>query len=139
MESDIETKVKDFSTRVSVTNTPFIIYISGIDTYGSITTVSRSDVNMIVTVNPNTKKILLTSIPRDYYVTLANMKKKDKLTHSGIDGPENTVKTMAQFLGQISTTMQELTLHHWSQWLMHWVVLLLMLIEILVRVVIPIN
>mgnify|MGYP000852284298 CR=1 FL=1 len=97
--SDIETKVKDFSTRVSVTNTPFIIYISGIDTYGSITTVSRSDVNMIVTVNPNTKKILLTSIPRDYYVTLANMKKKDKLTHSGIDGPENTVKTMAQFLG----------------------------------------
>ena len=85
--SDIETKVKDFSTRVSVTNTPFIIYISGIDTYGSITTVSRSDVNMIVTVNPNTKKILLTSIPRDYYVTLANMKKKDKLTHSWIDGP----------------------------------------------------
>lgn len=73
--SDIETKVKDFSTRVSVTNTPFIIYISGIDTYGSITTVSRSDVNMIVTVNPNTKKILLTSIPRDYYVTLANMQK----------------------------------------------------------------
>ena len=97
--SDIETKVKDFSTRVSVTNTPFIIYISGIDTYGSITTVSRSDVNMIVTVNPNTKKILLTSIPRDYYVTLANMKKKDKLTHSGIAGPENTVKTMSQFLG----------------------------------------
>ena len=97
--SDIEAKVKDFSTRVSVTNTPFTIYISGIDTYGSITTVSRSDVNMIVTVNPNTKKILLTSIPRDYYVTLANMKKKDKLTHSGIAGPENTVKTMAQFLG----------------------------------------
>lgn len=97
--SDIETKVKDFSTRVSVTNTPFIIYISGIDTYGSITTVSRSDVNMIVTVNPNTKKILLTSIPRDYYVTLANMNKKDKLTHSGIAGPENTVKTMAKFLG----------------------------------------
>lgn len=97
--SDIETKVKDFSTRVSVINTPFIIYISGIDTYGSITTVSRSDVNMIVTVNPNTKKILLTSIPRDYYVTLANMKKKDKLTHSGIAGPENTVKTMSNFIG----------------------------------------
>ena len=54
---------------------------------------------MIVTVNPNTKKILLTSIPRDYYVTLANMQKKDKLTHSGIAGPENTVKTMAKFLG----------------------------------------
>ena len=54
---------------------------------------------MIVTVNPNTKKILLTSIPRDYYVTLANMNISDKLTHSGIAGPENTVKTMAKFLG----------------------------------------
>ena len=97
--SDIETKVKDFSTRVSVTNTPFIVYISGIDTYGGISTVSRSDVNMIVTVNPNTKKILLTSIPRDYYVTLANMNQKDKLTHSGLAGPENTVKTMSNFLG----------------------------------------
>lgn len=98
--SDIEAKVKDFSTRVSVTNTPFTIYISGIDTYGSISTVSRSDVNMIITVNPNTKKILLTSIPRDYYVTLANMGKKDKLTHSGIAGPDNTVKTMQNFIGE---------------------------------------
>ena len=89
----------DFQNEVKEIWTSDIIYISGIDTYGSITTVSRSDVNMIVTVNPNTKKILLTSIPRDYYVTLANMKKKDKLTHSGIAGPENTVKTMAQFLG----------------------------------------
>lgn len=98
--SDIEAKVKDYSTRVSVTNTPFTIYISGIDTYGSISTVSRSDVNMIITVNPNTKKILLTSIPRDYYVTLANMGKKDKLTHSGIAGPDNTVKTMQNFIGE---------------------------------------
>ena len=55
---------------------------------------------MIITVNPNTKKILLTSIPRDYYVTLANMGKKDKLTHSGIAGPDNTVKTMQNFIGE---------------------------------------
>jgi len=97
--SDVETKVKDFSTRVSVTNTPFTIYISGIDTYGNVSTVSRSDVNMILTVNPNTKKVLLTSIPRDYYVTLANLNQKDKLTHSGLAGTENTVKTMSQFIG----------------------------------------
>lgn len=97
--ADVKVKVKDFSNRVSVTNTPFTVYISGIDTYGAISTVARSDVNMIMTVNPNTKKILLSSIPRDYYVPLANMGASDKLTHSGIAGPENTVKTIQNYLG----------------------------------------
>lgn len=54
---------------------------------------------MILTVNPKTKQILMTSIPRDYYVTLANKGKKDKLTHSGLGGIENTVKTMENFMG----------------------------------------
>ena len=93
-------KKKNSNSAKQVDSKVFNIYISGIDTYGSISTVSRSDVNMIITVNPNTKKILLTSIPRDYYVTLANMGKKDKLTHSGIAGPDNTVKTMQNFIGE---------------------------------------
>lgn len=76
----------------------FIVYISGIDVYGTAATVSRSDVNMIVTVNTNTHKILLTSIPRDYYVPLANSGKEDKLTHSGLFGVENTVKTVENFM-----------------------------------------
>lgn len=96
---DIDSKVKSFAKDVDVTTKPFTIYISGIDTYGKVSTVSRSDVNMIVTVNPKTKQILMSSIPRDYYVTLANKGKKDKLTHSGLAGPENTVKTMDDFLG----------------------------------------
>ena len=96
---EIDTEVEDFSKDVSVDKEAFVIYISGIDTYGKVSTVSRSDVNMIVTVNPVTKQILMTSIPRDYYVTLANKGKKDKLTHSGLAGPENTVKTMENFLG----------------------------------------
>ena len=53
---------------------------------------------MIVTVDPTNKKILMTSIPRDYYVTLANMGKKDKLTHAGLAGVENSVKTLENFL-----------------------------------------
>lgn len=53
---------------------------------------------MIVTVNPQSKKILMTSIPRDYYVTLANKGKKDKLTHAGLAGVENSVKTLENFL-----------------------------------------
>ena len=76
----------------------FIVYISGIDAYGTASTVSRSDVNMIVTVNTNTHNILMTSIPRDYYVPLANSDKEDKLTHSGLFGVENTVKTVENFM-----------------------------------------
>lgn len=96
---DITVKTNDISKNVDVTKAPFVVYISGIDTYGKVSTVSRTDVNMIVTVNPKTKQILMTSIPRDYYVTLANKGKKDKLTHSGLGGIENTVKTMENFMG----------------------------------------
>ena len=96
---EITEEVEDFSKDVSVTQNAFNVFISGIDTTGPVTTVSRSDVNMIVTVNPQSKKILMTSIPRDYYVTLANMGQKDKLTHAGLAGVENSVKTLENFLG----------------------------------------
>ena len=94
---NVET-VEDISKDVNVTSDVFTIYISGIDTTGKVSTVSRSDVNMLVTVNPTTKDILMTSIPRDYYVTLANKGKKDKLTHAGLGGVENSVKTIEGFM-----------------------------------------
>ena len=89
----------DIAKRIDVTKDPFNIYISGIDTYGSIDRVSRSDVNIIMTVNPKTKEILLTSIPRDMYVTLHSYGAKDKLTHTGIYGIEETVTTAEDWLG----------------------------------------
>ena len=68
---EIKTKVETVSgDKKDVTKTPFTVFISGIDTEGSIATTSRSDVNMLVTVNPNTNQVLMTSIPRDYYVQL---------------------------------------------------------------------
>ena len=76
----------------------FNVYISGIDTAGRISNVSRSDANIIATVNLNTRTVLLTSIPRDYYVTLHSKKKKDKLTHSGIYGIKETYKTVEDLL-----------------------------------------
>ena len=89
------TKAKD----VNVTSKPFNIYITGIDTYGEINSVSRSDVNIIATVNPKTKQVLLTSIPRDYYVQLAGTKgTKDKLTHAGIYGVDKSIKTIEDLL-----------------------------------------
>ncbi len=76
----------------------FNIYVSGIDTAGRISNVSRSDANIIVTVNLDTHKILLTSIPRDYYVKLHSKKKLDKLTHAGIYGIKETYKTVEDLL-----------------------------------------
>ena len=59
----------------------FNIYVSGIDTYGSINEVSRSDVNIILTVNTKTKKVLITTTPRDSYVPIAigGNNQKDKI------------------------------------------------------------
>ncbi len=96
----IKTKNKDIVKDVKVTKEPFNIFVSGIDTYGKISNVSRSDVNMIVTVNPNTHEILLTSIPRDYYVQLnGTTGLKDKLTHAGIYGVDKSVKTLEDLFG----------------------------------------
>ena len=93
MESQIET------ANINVQNDSFHIYVSGIDIYGDISLVSRSDVNMIITVNPTAHQILLTSIPRDYYVTLhGTTGYKDKLTHSGIYGIHMTVQTIEDLL-----------------------------------------
>ena len=96
---EIKEEVKNITKEVNVTNSPFNVYISGIDTYGPVNTVSRTDVNILVTINPNTKQILMTSIPRDAYVTLASSGEKDKLTHSGIYGVKETVNTVSQWLG----------------------------------------
>ena len=81
-----------------VTEKPFTIYITGIDTYGSVSTVSRTDVNLLVTVNPKTKQILMTSIPRDCQINLHKNGKMDKLTHTGIYGVEETISTIEDFL-----------------------------------------
>lgn len=75
---------------------PINIYISGSDSReNDIQAKSRSDVNILLTINPLTNKILITSIPRDYYVQIHNQKGlKDKLTHCGIYGMETSVKTL---------------------------------------------
>lgn len=93
-------KVEDISKDVNVTKDVFTIYIAGIDTYGTISSVSRSDVNILATVNPKTHQVLLTSIPRDYYVQLhGTTGYKDKLTHAGIYGVDMSVKTLEDLLG----------------------------------------
>ena len=94
----IKTQI-EITKETDVTNETFTVYISGIDSYGSIATVSRSDVNMVATINPKTKQVLLVSIPRDYYVQLrVTTGYKDKLTHAGIYGIETSVGTLEDLL-----------------------------------------
>lgn len=91
--------VKNTTKTVDIINDPFTIYISGIDVYGDIETVSRSDVNILMTVNPQTKQVLLTSIPRDFYVRLhGTTGYKDKLTHAGNYGVNMSIETIEDLL-----------------------------------------
>ena len=85
--------------KVNVTEEPFNIFVSGLDVEGDISTVSRSDVNILVTVNPKTHQILMTSIPRDYYVDLPSKNAMDKLTHSGLYGIDETIGAVEEMFG----------------------------------------
>lgn len=93
-ERKVETSNED-TRKFDVTKDAFNVYISGIDTYGPIGITSRSDVNIVVTINPTTKQILLTNVPRDYYVGLACAGgAKDKLTHAGVYGVSCSEQTL---------------------------------------------
>ena len=88
----------DTSKAVDVTKDSFNVLISGLDSWGKIDEGGLSDVNMVMTVNPQTRQILLTSIPRDSYIPLHSYGAKDKLTHSGIYGNDETRMTIEDFL-----------------------------------------
>lgn len=95
-----EEKEVENETSTNIAKEPFLLYISGIDTYGAITTRSRSDVNILLAVNPKTHKILLVNTPRDYYVQLhGTTGLKDKLTHAGIYGIDKSITTLEDLYG----------------------------------------
>jgi len=96
---EIKTKNNIKISEKDVRDEPFNIYVSGIDIYGDISMISRSDVNMIMTINPSTHKILITSIPRDYYVQLyGTTGSRDKLTHAGLYGIDMSINTIEELL-----------------------------------------
>lgn len=81
---------------VDVVEEPFTVYLSGNDSYGTVTLADgRSDVNILATVNPKTKQILLTTTPRDYYVELPFGEDCwDKMTHTGLFGIDCSIETL---------------------------------------------
>ena len=94
MENTIKEKLKE-EVKQEVDKDAFCVYFSGIDSFGSVTVRSRSDVNIIGVVNNKTKTVLLVSTPRDYFVEIAGTNgKKDKLTHAGIYGIDVSMETL---------------------------------------------
>lgn len=96
----IEKKIESTNQNINELK-PINIYLSGSDSRsGVIPTNTLSDVNMIITINPHTHSVLLTSIPRDYYVQLHGTNGyKDKLTHAGFYGIDMSVNTLEDLFG----------------------------------------
>lgn len=84
----------------SITKDPFIVYVSGSDTRNTYLTTSRSDVNILMIVNPTTKQVLLVNTPRDYYIPNPSGRGSlDKLTHCGIYGISCSMKALGNLYG----------------------------------------
>ena len=77
-----------------ITKEPFIVFLSGMDAYGTLDQTCRSDVNIMACVNPTTKQVLLVSVPRDAYVEIPGITygESDKLTHAGMYVPMYTIR-----------------------------------------------
>lgn len=95
-ESEV-VSAEEFLPADEICTTPFTVYISGCDQAGSISTKGRSDVNIIATINPVTKQVILISTPRDYYIPLSiSGGQRDKLTHAGIYGVDVSMDTLGK-------------------------------------------
>ena len=122
---DIEVEMKksyannsaDVTPQGKLTERPFILYLSGIDVSGSINTRSRSDVNIVMVVNPKTHKILLVTVPRDTYVPFPQARgfggtngQCDKLTHAAIYGDNDCAVSIATLKQNVYTGIH---IDHW--------------------------
>ena len=101
--ADVEIKVTPKhveTTSHASLDSPFTIYLSGIDNRDhTLPFAARSDVNLVMVVNPAKHKILLLNTPRDFYVPLAMNGKLDKLTHAGLYGVNESIHTLENFYG----------------------------------------
>lgn len=96
----VEPTPSDTNAPVDVTKDPFVVYCSGIDARSSdINIQSLSDVNILAVIHPRTHQILLINTPRDYYVPLARNGQRDKLTHAGMYGIDESAAVLGNLYG----------------------------------------
>lgn len=88
-------------TDVSLTTKPFCVFFGGNDEEGDLYLQGRTDVDMMVTVNPNSHQIAIVAMPRDSYVSNPYYGEGayDKLTHLGLCGIDNTLNGLNQLFG----------------------------------------
>ena len=99
-KDDKEVSDKAEKYKLSSDEDTFVMYISGIDTYGDVNTRSRSDVNILAVVNTKKGSVQLINTPRDYYVPLSiSNGVRDKLTHAGIYGIDVSKETLEELYG----------------------------------------
>ena len=96
---EVEDTVK--KTDVSLTTKPFCVFFGGNDEEGDLYLQGRTDVDMMVTVNPNSHQIAIVAMPRDSYVPNPYYGEGayDKLTHLGLCGIDNTLNGLNQQFG----------------------------------------
>ena len=96
-QKEVENKVP--ASSASITKEPFIVFFGGNDEEGELYLEGKTDVDMLVTVNPNTHQIAIVNLPRDSYVMNPAFRTEDKLTHLGMQGIHNTLEGLSQYLG----------------------------------------
>ena len=97
VQKEVENKIP--ASSVTITKEPFIVFFGGNDEEGDLYLEGKTDVDMIVTVNPNTHQISIVSLPRDSYVDNPAFGYGDKLTHLGMQGIHNTLLGLKNYLG----------------------------------------
>lgn len=78
--------MKDVTLKpVDISKEPFTLYLCGADLSSgdNINSTGRGDVNILLTINPNTKKVNLQAIPRDTFVEIPSVGGRSKLSYSG--------------------------------------------------------
>ena len=98
---EVQEETESETEQESITERPFIVYLSGSDTRNTKLSTSRSDVNLLAVINPKTKQVLLLNTPRDYYVLISktNFTEYDKLTHCGTYGIDCSLDTLGNLYG----------------------------------------
>lgn len=76
---------------------PFSVLLMGVDAREADS--GRTDTMMVMTVNPNTEKTTLVSIPRDTYTEMVGRGFNDKINHAyAFGGPTMSMNTVQNFL-----------------------------------------
>ena len=100
VEREIDPELEEILNAPDLWEDSFCAYISGIDTFGQVSTRSRSDVNILAIVNKSTKTVLLINTPRDYYLPFNVYPAGgalDKLTHAGVYGIDSSIQVLSDY------------------------------------------